>query len=135
MITASHNPAQDNGLKLIDTDGGMFSPDLEASIIEFVQLKDDQIEHFILNHLKSTYGTFTLFILKLDLHVLLSLKWHSFTDPSVIPQVYIGWDSRTSSVGLSQEVAKGVTAVGGKYVDFGLVTTPQLHFLVHIQVC
>lgn len=55
-------------------------------------------------------------------------------DASIVPQVYIGWDSRISSVSLSQEVAKGATALGGKYIDFGLVTSPQLHFMVYIQV-
>lgn len=58
----------------------------------------------------------------------------AFADARLEPQVYFGWDSRVSSVTLSQEVEKGVVAAGGKYVDFGLVTTPQLHFLVHIQV-
>ncbi|KAM3174642.1 hypothetical protein ACTXT7_010135 [Hymenolepis weldensis] len=110
MITASHNPPQDNGLKLIDTDGGMFPPDLERSIIEFVQLQGYQLESFLLTYFpNSTYNA------------------------SIVPQVYIGWDSRISSVSLSQEVAKGATALGGKYIDFGLVTSPQLHFMVYIQ--
>ncbi|VDN98223.1 unnamed protein product [Rodentolepis nana] len=110
MITASHNPPQDNGLKLINTDGGMFPSDFENSIIEFVQLQGNQLESFLLTYFsKSTYNA------------------------SIVPQVYIGWDSRDSSVSLSQEVTKAITALGGKYIDFGLVTTPQLHFLVHIQ--
>lgn len=57
-----------------------------------------------------------------------------FVDVNIKPIVYLGWDSRVSSVSLSQEVERCVVAVGGKCVDFGLVTTPQLHFLVHIQV-
>ncbi|VDM30452.1 unnamed protein product [Hydatigera taeniaeformis] len=109
MITASHNPPEDNGLKLIDTDGGMFSPDLEPSVVKFVRLRSDELEDFLLGYFADSY------------------------DACIEPQVFFGWDSRVSSVALSQEVKKGVMATGGKYVDFGLVTTPQLHFLVHIQ--
>ncbi|KAH9281478.1 Phosphoacetylglucosamine mutase [Echinococcus granulosus] len=109
MITASHNPPEDNGLKLIDTDGGMLSPDLEPSVVEFVRLRSNEIGSFLCNYFSDSY------------------------DENVEPQVYFGWDSRISSVTLSQEVKKGIVAVGGKYIDFGLVTTPQLHFLVHIQ--
>ncbi|KAM7536444.1 hypothetical protein Aperf_G00000084144 [Anoplocephala perfoliata] len=110
MITASHNPPKDNGLKLIDADGGMLSPDLEPSIIEFVRTSSDQIKMYLLNYFSNS-------------------SYKANTEP----QVYLGWDSRTSSVSLSQEVAKSITAIGGKCVDFGLVTTPQLHFLVHSQ--
>ncbi|KAL5966023.1 Phosphoacetylglucosamine mutase [Taenia solium] len=110
MITASHNPPEDNGLKLIDTDGGMFSPDLEPSVVEFARLRGDEVEGFLRNY----FSGFSY-------------------DVRSEPQVYFGWDSRVSSVTLSREVEKGVVAAGGKYVDFGLVTTPQLHFLVHIQ--
>ncbi len=48
--------------------------------------------------------------------------------------VFIGWDTRSSSSSLAQEVEQGIVAAGGRYVDFGLVTTPQLHYLVQIQV-
>lgn len=30
MITASHNPAPDNGVKMMDPDGGMLAPAWEA---------------------------------------------------------------------------------------------------------
>lgn len=29
MITASHNPPEDNGIKIVDSDGGMLSPKWE----------------------------------------------------------------------------------------------------------
>lgn len=54
MITASHNPPQDNGLKLIDTDGGMLSPDLESSVVELVRTPDDQLGMYLLNYFSTS---------------------------------------------------------------------------------
>ncbi|XP_056604331.1 phosphoacetylglucosamine mutase [Triplophysa dalaica] len=44
--------------------------------------------------------------------------------------VYIGKDTRPSSGSLSQAVVDGVSSLGGKIHDYGLVTTPQLHYMV-----
>uniref|UniRef100_A0A8C4N9Z4 Phosphoacetylglucosamine mutase n=1 Tax=Eptatretus burgeri TaxID=7764 RepID=A0A8C4N9Z4_EPTBU len=44
--------------------------------------------------------------------------------------VLIGQDTRASSKVLAQAVSDGVTDLGGTFKDFGLVTTPQLHYLV-----
>ena len=57
MITASHNPPEDNGLKLIDTDGGMLSPDLEIGVAGFVRTTEDQLENYLLNYFSDgSYG-------------------------------------------------------------------------------
>uniref|UniRef100_A0A8C0JAH1 Phosphoglucomutase 3 n=1 Tax=Chelonoidis abingdonii TaxID=106734 RepID=A0A8C0JAH1_CHEAB len=47
--------------------------------------------------------------------------------------VFIGRDTRPSSEKLSQSVIDGVSALGGQYHDYGLVTTPQLHYMVCCQ--
>ena len=39
MITASHNPYTDNGVKLMYYDGTMLSPDDELFMVESVQIK------------------------------------------------------------------------------------------------
>ncbi|XP_042299246.1 phosphoacetylglucosamine mutase-like isoform X2 [Sceloporus undulatus] len=44
--------------------------------------------------------------------------------------VVIGRDTRPSSKKLSQSVTDGVSVLGGQYHDYGLVTTPQLHYMV-----
>lgn len=44
--------------------------------------------------------------------------------------VYIGKDTRPSSVKLSQAAIDGVLALKGKPYDFGIVTTPMLHYFV-----
>lgn len=47
--------------------------------------------------------------------------------------VYIGRDTRPSSQALSQAVLDGVQAAGGQAKDFGVVSTPQLHYFVVCQ--
>lgn len=39
MITASHNPEKDNGIKIVDTDGGMLSQDWEPHAEAFANCK------------------------------------------------------------------------------------------------
>lgn len=55
MITASHNPPEDNGLKLIDTNGGMLSPDLESSVEEFVRTSEDQINSYLYKYFSDSF--------------------------------------------------------------------------------
>ena len=42
----------------------------------------------------------------------------------------MGRDTRPSSEKLSQSVLDGIQACGGKFQDFGVVSTPQLHYFV-----
>lgn len=39
MITASHNPEKDNGIKIVDIDGGMLSQDWEPHAEHFANCK------------------------------------------------------------------------------------------------
>ncbi|KAI2543045.1 phosphoglucomutase 3, partial [Homo sapiens] len=47
--------------------------------------------------------------------------------------VVIGRDTRPSSEKLSQSVIDGVTVLGGQFHDYGLLTTPQLHYMVYCR--
>uniref|UniRef100_A0A3Q2XQ93 Phosphoacetylglucosamine mutase n=1 Tax=Hippocampus comes TaxID=109280 RepID=A0A3Q2XQ93_HIPCM len=44
--------------------------------------------------------------------------------------VFVGKDTRSSSERLSQAVLDGVSSLGGRSKGYGLVTTPQLHYMV-----
>lgn len=48
VITASHNPAEDNGAKIVDSDGGMLSSDWESLAAELANAPDDKIEGVLL---------------------------------------------------------------------------------------
>lgn len=44
--------------------------------------------------------------------------------------IVVGKDTRPSSPSLAKSVMDGVLALAGKPIDYGIVTTPQLHYFV-----
>ena len=109
MITASHNLEQDNGIKIVDIDGGMLSQVMEPlaeSLANVTEMKD-----------------FTDIINDI---------YKKFKKSSKIGigggVVMVGRDTRPHSEGLQKCVEDGIRAIGGSILDLGVVTTPQLHF-------
>ena len=51
-------------------------------------------------------------------------------DQSSDANIFVGRDTRTSSQQLSNAVIDGIMAAEGKVTDFGIMTTPQIHYLV-----
>ena len=45
-------------------------------------------------------------------------------------KVYLGRDTRQSGPKLITALIDGIEAAGGSYINFGLLTTPQLHYIV-----
>nr|XP_045615442.1 phosphoacetylglucosamine mutase-like isoform X2 [Procambarus clarkii] len=107
MITASHNPIPDNGVKLVDPMGEMLAPAWEAHATKLVNATDDGIAD-----------------------VLEKIVCDACIDTSRKALVFIGRDTRPSSSHLRDAVAAGVAAIGGEVKDFGIITTPALHYLV-----
>lgn len=107
MITASHNPVDDNGFKLIDFDGGMLDSDWESICTSIANQSDEDLELAIIN---------------------LERKFANHSNNRAL--VYVARDTRPSSKSLSDAAIDGIKALAGNYQDFGLLTTPQLHFIV-----
>jgi len=107
MVTASHNPENDNGVKLIDPKGEMLSEHWEAYA--------------------SVLGNSTNESLVDDLKKIIDQEKIDFAKPAI---VLLGRDTRPSSPILSEAVRDGVNALMGTVKDFGLLTTPQLHYMV-----
>ncbi|XP_047429113.1 phosphoacetylglucosamine mutase [Mugil cephalus] len=110
MVTASHNPEEDNGVKLIDPMGEMVTPTWEAYASQVANAEQEDL--------------------------LLALKdiiEKEAINMSQEAHVFVGKDTRSSSARLSQAVLDGVCALGGHSKDYGLVTTPQLHYMVCCQ--
>jgi phosphoacetylglucosamine mutase len=113
MITASHNPEPDNGLKLIDTDGGMLSQEWEplCEAVANANTAKDVVQ--MLQNLREKH--------KIN---------RDATGSSSNATVYIGRDTRPHSLELMGCVVAGIQAAGGTVRDLGEVATPLLHFAV-----
>lgn len=103
MITASHNPIDDNGVKLTDWNGEMLAGPWEATSERLVNAPDLSVDAL--------------------------MELFNGEEPSS-SKVLIGRDNRPTSAILAQAVRAAIEAAGSEVLDYGLVSTPQLHFLV-----
>lgn len=107
MVTASHNPEEDNGVKLVDPLGEMLAVTWEEHATTLANSEEQCLSKALENIAKKET---------------IDLQQEAF--------VVVGRDTRQSSGKLVQSMIDGVTVLGGKYHDYGLLTTPQLHYMV-----
>ncbi|XP_055376879.1 phosphoacetylglucosamine mutase [Condylostylus longicornis] len=107
MITASHNPEPDNGVKLVDPMGEMLEPKWEKIATELVNVSDNELESKVASIIK-------------ELNI----------DIGTHCNVYVGMDNRYHSPILLKAVADGVIALKGNVKEFGIITTPMMHYFV-----
>jgi phosphoacetylglucosamine mutase len=107
MITASHNVASDNGVKLVDPSGEMLDPAWEIYADTLAQASTDGDVAAILTSLAEKHAP------------------HGHAG-----RVLIGRDTRDSGPRLTAACRAGIEAAGAKAIDIGVVTTPELHFSV-----
>lgn len=110
MVTASHNPEEDNGVKLIDPMGEMLSQAWESYATLVANAEEDDL-----------------------VAALQEVIEKEEVNMNQEARVFVGRDTRRSSAELSQAVLEGVSALGGESKDYGEVTTPQLHYLVRCE--
>ncbi|KAG5669024.1 hypothetical protein PVAND_016926 [Polypedilum vanderplanki] len=108
MITASHNPECDNGVKIIDPKGEMLERDWETIATDLVNVPDDRLESEVAKIIAQE---------KIDM--------------GAQSNVFIGMDTRYHSPAMGRAVVNGVRALKGNLRDFGILTTPMLHYLVY----
>ncbi|XP_058190199.1 phosphoacetylglucosamine mutase-like isoform X2 [Rhododendron vialii] len=111
MITASHNKVSDNGVKIADPTGGMLTQaweplaDALANVpdsLHLVQLVDD-------------------FVMKENIPL----------EGVPLAVILLGRDTRPSGKSLLEAAKQGISSiVGAVAVDMGVLTTPQLHWMV-----
>lgn len=114
MITASHNPVQENGVKLADPQGGMLVMGWEMYADALANAADHEA-----------------FLLVVD-RIMTDEK--IITEDRAVGEVLVARDTRPSGQGLAAIAIQGVQAVGGcSAKDLGVLATPQLHWMVRCR--
>uniref|UniRef100_A0A336LW80 Phosphoacetylglucosamine mutase n=1 Tax=Culicoides sonorensis TaxID=179676 RepID=A0A336LW80_CULSO len=107
MITASHNPEIDNGVKLVDPAGEMLEQGWEGIASKLANVPDDELQ----NEIETLIKEFNI-------------------DNTTQARVFVGMDTRFHSPSLAKAVIDGIITLRGTPKDFGIVTTPMLHYFV-----
>lgn len=110
MITASHNAVCDNGIKLVDFDGGMLAQAWEP-YAELLANSD-------------SWGDFNS-----NIEIIAEKESIDLTSLPLAVVIF-GRDTRPHSNRLSDCVQLGLSSCGAKAFNLGEVTTPQVHFVV-----
>ncbi|EGG07404.1 uncharacterized protein MELLADRAFT_116324 [Melampsora larici-populina 98AG31] len=109
MITASHNPEEDNGVKLIDPQGEMLNSSWESHATSLANSS---------NHFKT-------------LEEIIKVESIDLKKPA---KIIYGHDTRPSCASLIKAFRDGIDCLSktGEFevIEGGLKTTPQLHYLV-----
>ncbi|SCV70267.1 BQ2448_1661 [Microbotryum intermedium] len=108
MITASHNVETDNGVKVVDSQGEMLTSSWEAHATTLANARNEE----------------QLYKALLDL---ISSEKIDFNSSG---HVVFGYDTRPSCPVLVKTLHDGLDSMVVKETNAGLVTTPQLHYLV-----
>jgi len=106
VVTASHNLEEDNGIKLVDPDGGMLEGSWEALATRLVAARSEQ-------EIAEAFGAIPAPAAEVGSRLVL-----------------IGRDTRSHSPRFAELVTEGVRDGGGEPRSLGIVTTPQLHWAV-----
>jgi len=108
MITASHNRAEDNGVKLVDPMGEMLEQDWESWATHIVNGQNPE----------ATTEAYHDVVKKFSI------------DESKTANVIFARDTRPSGARLVRALEAGLRATNVTFKDYGILTTPQLHYLV-----
>ncbi|CAE1280939.1 PGM3 [Acanthosepion pharaonis] len=110
MITASHNPVEDNGIKLVDPMGEMLAANWEHYASELANVTDSEVKT-----------------------VLNKIIQEATIDMSEKSNIFLARDNRPSSVTLASAFLEGVSCFKSHFHDFGEMTTPMLHYVVRCE--
>ncbi|KAI8842077.1 hypothetical protein BC829DRAFT_401829 [Chytridium lagenaria] len=107
MITASHNPAKDNGVKLVEPLGEMLTQSWESYATDLANASSASDAVSVIKKIIEKEGI----------------------DINQPAKIAIGRDTRPSGQALVDSLKDGVSVFSGHCTDLGLQTTPQLHYV------
>ncbi|KAF7122823.1 hypothetical protein CNMCM5793_000933 [Aspergillus hiratsukae] len=110
MVTASHNPAEDNGVKLVDPMGEMLEAEWEAYATKLANAP-----------LENIGDVYDELIKEIDV---------SMENPA---RVVFARDTRASGSRLISVLSAALTAAEAEFIDMKYMTTPQLHYVVRCK--
>ncbi|CAG8695279.1 13534_t:CDS:10, partial [Racocetra fulgida] len=113
MVTASHNPEADNGVKLVDPSGEMLEQRWEAYA---TQLANAQSEEELITVIKSIVS-------------------QNEIDESKNAAIVYARDTRPSGPKLIAALEDGIKAINAVGENLGIKTTPQLHYFTNYLNC
>ena len=122
VITASHNPEADNGVKLVDCTGGMLPTTWEADAEVLANAPDAEAMRAVIQKLLETDE---------PAETLHPPPPADFAADPPAPHVFLARDTRPTGPELAAAASAGATAAGAVVTDLGLSTTPQGHFAVY----
>ena len=122
VVTASHNPGRDNGVKLVEPDGGTLPMALERAAEMLANAGDDDAVAQI-EALREAAK-------RVEEEETPPPPPTTTTEEAKTPRVLVARDTRESGRALADETLAGVRAMGVEAVDCGIATTPQLHYYV-----
>lgn len=114
MITASHNPVADNGVKIVDVDGGMLEMKWEPIATQLANMKEEEVADFVTTEADKYQS------------VLLSASNSADGNSSngvynrTTPIVIIGSDTRPSSEDLRRVTVQAARLIGAHVIDYGM---------------
>lgn len=123
VVTASHNPGRDNGVKLVEPDGGTLPMALERAAEMLANAGDDDAVAQI-EALREAAKRVE------EEEPPPPPPTTTTTEEAKTPRVLVARDTRESGRALADETLAGVRAMGVEAVDCGIATTPQLHYYV-----
>ena len=129
MITASHNPEPDNGMKLADSHGGMLDADWEAHAVSLANAPTSKHALALIDTLAQYAKGHNPPKDEKD-----GYYYHQPTKVGKLPKmvVHVGRDTRSHSPPLAALVIRAARAMGATVIDHGKVSTPMLHhFVMH----